>query len=93
MASFVMTGRELSKICTPWQGGATHIRPGCMTGNPMAVDTARWQGEPVAVAVATNRAVAEDAAEIIDIEWELAAVSTAGFAVRYAVAGSPRGCR
>ena len=21
----VMTGRELSKICTPWQGGATHI--------------------------------------------------------------------
>ena len=75
----VMTGRELSRICTPWQGGAAHI-PSLRVHDqhPMAVDTARWQGEPVAVAVATNRAVAEDAAEIIDIEWEpLAAVSAA----------------
>jgi len=73
----VMTGRELAEICTPWQGGAAHIPS--LRGHdqyPMAVDVARWQGEPVAVAVATSRAVAEDAAELIAVDWEpLPAVS------------------
>ncbi|MGB0629156.1 MAG: xanthine dehydrogenase family protein molybdopterin-binding subunit [Alphaproteobacteria bacterium] len=73
----VMTGQDLAVICSPWQGGAAHI-PSLRVHDqhPMAVDTVRWQGEPVAVAVATSRAIAEDAAELIDIEWEpLPAVS------------------
>ncbi|NBP71999.1 MAG: xanthine dehydrogenase family protein molybdopterin-binding subunit [Alphaproteobacteria bacterium] len=76
---YVMTGRELAEICTPWQGGAAHIPS--LRGHdqyPMAVDVARWQGEPVAVAVATSRAVAEDAAELIAVDWEPLPTVSAG---------------
>jgi len=67
----VMTGTELSTICSPWTGGAAHI-PALRAPEQyaMAVDVARWQGEPVAVVVATSRALAEDAAELLQIEWE-----------------------
>ena len=67
----VMTGTELSAICSPWTGGAAHI-PALRAPEQyaMAVDVARWQGEPVAVIVATSRALAEDAAELLQIEWE-----------------------
>src|SRR5690606_26151960 len=37
---------------------------------PLAVERATWQGEPVAVAVAQSRALAEDALHAIVIEWE-----------------------
>ncbi|GAB2749566.1 molybdopterin-dependent oxidoreductase [Salinifilum aidingensis] len=37
---------------------------------PMAVDTVRFAGEPVAVVVATDRAAAEDALERIDVDYE-----------------------
>ncbi|GAA5164570.1 molybdopterin-dependent oxidoreductase [Pseudonocardia eucalypti] len=45
------------------------------TGTPMpyyptAVDKTRFVGEPVAVVVATDRYVAEDAAELVDLEYE-----------------------
>ena len=36
----------------------------------MAIDTAFWQGEPVVAVVAETRAAAEDAAELIFVEWE-----------------------
>lgn len=74
----VMTGAELAKICTPWTGGAAHI-PSLRAPqqNPMAVDIARWQGEPVAVVVAQSRALAEDAVEKLVIDWRpLPAVSS-----------------
>jgi aerobic carbon-monoxide dehydrogenase large subunit len=37
---------------------------------PLAVDTVRYAGEPVALVVASSRYVAEDAAELIDVEYE-----------------------
>ena len=37
---------------------------------PLAKDVARWQGEPVAMVVATSRAAAEDAVELIEVEYE-----------------------
>ena len=37
---------------------------------PMAVDRACWHGEPVVMVVAQTRALAEDAAELVEIEWE-----------------------
>ena len=37
---------------------------------PLAVDTARYSGEWVAAVVADTRALAEDAAEEIDIRYE-----------------------
>jgi aerobic carbon-monoxide dehydrogenase large subunit len=67
----VMTGTELSAVCSPWTGGAAHI-PALRAPeqHAMAVDVARWQGEPVAVVVATSRALAEDAVELLEIEWD-----------------------
>ena len=37
---------------------------------PLANKTARWQCEPVAVVIANNRAQAEDALELIEVDWE-----------------------
>jgi aerobic carbon-monoxide dehydrogenase large subunit len=36
----------------------------------LARDVVRYVGEPIAVIVATTRAMAEDAAELVEIEWE-----------------------
>ena len=74
----IMTGAELAGLCTgPWVGVLS-----CFEGMksapqyPMAVDRACWQGEPVVMVVAETRAKAEDAAELVDIEWqELPAVT------------------
>ena len=68
----VMTGAELAKLCTaPWVGTLTCF-PGMKAAPqyPMAVDRACWQGEPVVMVVAQTRALAEDAAELVEIEWE-----------------------
>ena len=40
------------------------------TQYPLAKDVVRWQGEPVAVVVANKRAVAEDALELVEIDYE-----------------------
>ena len=37
---------------------------------PMAVDRVRWHGEPVVMVVAETRALAEDACELVAIDWE-----------------------
>ena len=73
-----MTGAELATLCTgPWVGILS-----CFEGMksapqyPMAVDRACWQGEPVAMVVANTRAQAEDAAELIEIEWQELPVTT-----------------
>ena len=74
----VMTGAEIAKMCTaPWVGTLTCF-PGMKSAPqyPMAVDRACWQGEPVVMVVAQTRALAEDAAELVEIEWqELPAVA------------------
>src|SRR6516225_2658864 len=68
----VMTGAEIAKMCTaPWVGTLTCF-PGMKSAPqyPMAVDRACWQGEPVVIVIAQTRALAEDATELVDIEWE-----------------------
>jgi carbon-monoxide dehydrogenase large subunit len=74
----VITGAELAKLCTaPWVATLTCF-PGMKAAPqyPMAVDRACWQGEPVVLVVAQTRALAEDAAELVAIEWqELPAVA------------------
>jgi carbon-monoxide dehydrogenase large subunit len=37
---------------------------------PLAVDKARYQGDGIAVVVATSRALAKDAAELVEVDWE-----------------------
>lgn len=70
--ALVMTGEELSEMCTgPWVGTLV-----CFEGmksapqNPMAVDRACWQGEPIVMVVASSRAIAEDACELVSIHYE-----------------------
>ena len=67
----VFTGKEIAEVCTPWVGTLAHFKG--MKSAPqyaMAVDRACWQGEPVAAIVAHSRAEAEDALELLEVEFE-----------------------
>lgn len=68
----VVDGRQLAEICAPFVGTLTHLVG--MRSAPqhaLAVDRACWQGEAVLAVVAETRARAEDAAQVIRIEWEV----------------------
>lgn len=67
----VMTGQDVANLVDPYVGVLTHIK-GMRSAPqyPMAVDCARWQGEPVAAVIAETRAQGEDALQLIDVEWE-----------------------
>jgi carbon-monoxide dehydrogenase large subunit len=67
----VVTGEELAAVITPWVGVLSHLKG--LKSAPqyaIAIDRACWQGEAVAAVVATSRAVAEDAAELVAVEYE-----------------------
>lgn len=67
----VITGKELAEHHEPWVGVLTHLEG--LKSAPqyaMAVDRACWQGEPVAAVVAETREQAEDAAEMVVVDWE-----------------------
>ncbi|MBX3619084.1 MAG: xanthine dehydrogenase family protein molybdopterin-binding subunit [Rhizobacter sp.] len=67
----ILTGEDISKIVKPYVGVLTHIKGMCSAPQyPMAVDVARWQGEPIAIVIAESRAQAEDALQAIEVEWE-----------------------
>ena len=73
----VVTGAEIAERMTPWLA-VMENQPALKTipQYALAVDRARWQGEPVCAVVAETRAVAEDAAELIAVDWrELPAVT------------------
>ncbi len=62
----VATGSQVAALVNPLPS-AVRTPIGFM---PIAVDKARYVGEPVAVVVAEDRALAEDAAELIGVEYE-----------------------
>lgn len=66
----VVTMDDLHDYCTPWVGVLDHLK-GIKSAEqwPLANGKVFWQGEPVAAVVATTRAIAEDAAELIGIEF------------------------
>jgi carbon-monoxide dehydrogenase large subunit len=73
----VVDGRQMAEICTPWVGVLGHLE-GLKSApqHALALNKASWAGEPVVAVVARSRAQAEDAAELIEIEWnELPAVA------------------
>jgi carbon-monoxide dehydrogenase large subunit len=75
----VVTGSDLAKVMTPWIGVLTHLK-GLKSApqSPMAVERACWAGEAVCAVVARSRAEAEDACELIEINYEpLPAVTNA----------------
>jgi aerobic carbon-monoxide dehydrogenase large subunit len=68
----VFTGADLAAACPPWQTRlammpAHHSAP----QPPMAIDEVCWQGEAVAAVVGTTRAAAEDAVELIEVQWKI----------------------
>ncbi len=67
----VFTAAEINPECEPFVGVALH-RPGHRSPPQrlFAEDRAVWQGQPVAVVVAESRAEAEDAAELVEAEWQ-----------------------
>jgi len=66
-----VTGEEVAAVITPWIGVLSHLK-GLKSApqHAIAIDRVCWQGEAVAAVVATSRAAAEDAAEIISIEYQ-----------------------
>jgi aerobic carbon-monoxide dehydrogenase large subunit len=67
----IVTGKELSDVITPWVGVLSHLK-GLKSApqHAIAIDHVCWQGEAVAAIVAKSRAVAEDAAEAILVEYQ-----------------------
>jgi CO/xanthine dehydrogenase Mo-binding subunit len=67
----VVTGKELAAVITPWVGVLSHLK-GLKSApqHAIAIDRVCWQGEAVAAIMATSRAVAEDAAELVGVEYE-----------------------
>src|SRR5665213_3353138 len=65
----VVTGKELAAVITPWVGVLTHMK-GLKSApqHAIAIDHVCWQGEAVAAVVATSRAIAEDAAELVAVD-------------------------
>ena len=62
----VLTGAEVAKACKPFGVGVTAP----VHYYPAATDKARFVGEPVAVVVARDRYLAEDAAETVVVDYE-----------------------
>ncbi len=67
----VLTGTELAKATEPLR---QYLRLPGVQWRPLAVDETRYAGEWVAVVVAASRAVAEDAAELVSVDYEPLAV-------------------
>jgi aerobic carbon-monoxide dehydrogenase large subunit len=67
----VVTGAELAAVCTPWVGVLTHLK-GLKSApqHAIAVERACWQGEAVAAVVGKSRALAEDGAALVGVEYE-----------------------
>ena len=64
-----LTGQEISKLVDPFfEIGPSPSNK--ILDYPMAVDRARYQGEPVAAVIAETPAIAEDAAELVRVEYE-----------------------
>jgi 2-furoyl-CoA dehydrogenase large subunit len=74
----VVTGADLAQLIDPIPSAVRAP----VTYYPMAVDKVRHVGEPVALVAASDRYVAEDAAELIEVDYEpLPAVADAARAL------------
>ena len=62
----IVTGAEVAELIGP----VPSVVKAPIAYYPIAVDRARYVGEPVAVVVADTRYLAEDACDLIDVEYE-----------------------
>ena len=64
-------GAAIAAHVTPFVGVLTHMTGMKSPPQPaMAVGTSHWQGEPVAMVVARTRALAEDAAALVEVDYD-----------------------
>jgi len=80
----VFTAEDINSQVTPYVGTLTHLK-GLRSPPqlPLAEKVARWQGEPLVMIVAQSRAVAEDACELVEIDFDpLEAICDAELAVQ-----------
>jgi carbon-monoxide dehydrogenase large subunit len=67
----VATGEDLAKLCTPWVGTMDHFKGMKSPPQlPLPIDKVVWSGQAVVAIVADTRALAEDAAEVVYIEFD-----------------------
>jgi carbon-monoxide dehydrogenase large subunit len=65
----VITGREVEAVTAPFQGGIPVPGMKVQQYHGLATDRARFVGDPVAIVVADTRAIAEDAAQLVDVDY------------------------
>jgi carbon-monoxide dehydrogenase large subunit len=67
----VATGEDLAKLCAPWIGTMDHFKGMKSPPQlPLPIDKVVWSGQAVVAVVADARALAEDAAEAVYIEFD-----------------------
>src|SRR5262245_66616447 len=84
----LLTGEDTARLCKPYRGVLLHYK-GMKTGAmlPLALERVRYAGEPIVALAAESRAAADDAAALVDVEYEpLPAVLTPAAAL---AAGAP----
>jgi len=64
---YVLTGRETARQLVTWM-----VKPGLRTAErlSLATDKVRFVGEPVVAVAAISRGIAEDAVELVEVEYE-----------------------
>jgi carbon-monoxide dehydrogenase large subunit len=67
----VLTGADFVGICAPWTGTLSHFK-GMRSAPqmPLPTDKVVWAGQPVVMVIAESRAEAEDALELVGIDFE-----------------------
>ncbi|SNT56795.1 carbon-monoxide dehydrogenase large subunit [Tardiphaga sp. OK246] len=67
----IATGEDLAKLCRPWVGTMDHFKGMKSPPQlPLPIDKVVWSGQAVVAVVADTRALAEDAAEVVYIEFD-----------------------
>lgn len=67
----IFTGEEIAEVMEPFVAVLGHFEGMKSPPQyPLAIDKVFWQGEPVVAVVAQSRAQAEDAAEVIMVDYE-----------------------
>jgi len=68
--SAVVTGAELAPVCPPLIAQMNRPESVPVTREVLAIRTVRFVGEPIVAVAASTRAVAEDAAALVEVDYE-----------------------
>lgn len=67
----VVTAADLASVCTGWNTSQTYPGLAMRVQYPLAPDRVVFVGQAVVAVVAESRALAEDAVELVEVDWEL----------------------